>query len=189
MIIYRWNQWAKPIKIGRSFNFYNDLASLALVRFTATTHKQKHSSIHSPWMYLSIHTHRKKHEKENADQREFPIKVNFIMKPANLFKMYDCLNHTGALSTIGCITGFFFLLQNCYVVFFCVRFALTDPVCGKVFNGHKKKWLRKVYIILLLYIYCVDRQWQWWQKSRQRLVENVNYLICDQHKFSLCFFF
>lgn len=156
MIIYRWNQWAKPIEIGRSFNFYNDLASLALVRFTATTYKQKHSSIHSPWMYLSIHTHRKKHEKENADQREFPIKVNFIMKPANIFKMYDCLNHTGALSTIGCITGFFFLLQNCYVVVFFVRSASTDPVCGKVFNGTKKKWLRKVYIILLLYIYCGD---------------------------------
>lgn len=90
-------------------------------------------------MNVPKHTHTRNNEKENADQREFPIKVNFIMKPANIFKMYDCLNHTGALSTIDCITGFFFLLQNCYVVFVSVC-ALVQPIqCAVRFLMGTKK--------------------------------------------------
>lgn len=98
MIIYRWNQWAKPIKIGRSFNFYNDLASLALVRFTATTHKQKHSSIHSSWMYLSIHTQkktrkRKRRPKRISNQSEFYNETSEYIQNVRLSESYGSFKH------------------------------------------------------------------------------------------------
>lgn len=91
-------------------------------------------------MNVPKHTHtqkktrkRKRRPKRISNQSEFYNETSEYIQNVRLSESYGSFKHDRLHNRV------FFSSSKLLCCFFCVRFALTDPVCGKVFNGHKKK--------------------------------------------------